>query len=357
MNRLFVAVVTAALCLNVSGLAYAGKGNGKGGSDAKAGGDGSTVIQRGKGASKKSANDTSDTSTTDTATTDSGTTDTATTDTSSGTTDPVASDVTAPVLSFPVDLKVAATSGLGAIVNYQVTALDQVDGDIAPVCMPASGEQFSLGASYVHCYAIDSAGNAASGDFRLDVVDQQPPQLILPSALSAETTDEMGIALSYQVSATDNVDDSVAVSCFPASGSMFSVGQTDVSCEVVDQAGNSAWDVFSVNVDLIIEPGPVTPLPSRTVTISWQIPAARDDGSALSIDELAEYVVAYDTDQSFARAATLVVGALTDQGEPVNTAKLVDLPEGTYYVSVSAIDVDGLASDFSSPVSVTTALQ
>ena len=346
MNRLFVAVVTAALCWNVSGLAYAGKGNGKGGGGDKGGGDGTTVIERGKGGPKKAG---SDTSTTDTTPPDTGTTDSGT-----GGSDPVASDVTPPMLTVPNDLSVAALNAQGAVVDYQVTAFDQVDGDIAPVCMPASGQQFPLGASYVHCYAIDSAGNAASVDFRVDVVDQQPPQLILPSALSAETTDETGIALSYQVSATDNVDSSVAVSCYPASGSVFSVGQTDVSCEVVDQAGNSAWDVFAVNVDLIIESGPVTPLPSRSVTISWQIPVARDDGSALSVDELAEYVVAYDTDQSFARAATLVVGAMTSQGEPVNTAEIVDLPAGTYYVAVSAIDVDGMASNYSTPVSVTT---
>src|SRR3569623_3241976 len=50
-----------------------------------------------------------------------------------------------------------------------------------------------------------------------------------------------GIAVTYtNPTATDNVDASVSVSCSPASGSVFALGTTTVTCSAQDAAGNTA---------------------------------------------------------------------------------------------------------------------
>jgi hypothetical protein len=48
--------------------------------------------------------------------------------------------------------------------------------------------------------------------------------------------------------ANDLVDGVVDVTCAPASGSMFNVGSTLVTCKASDSAGNEATSTFHVNV-------------------------------------------------------------------------------------------------------------
>src|SRR5262249_54899444 len=49
--------------------------------------------------------------------------------------------------------------------------------------------------------------------------------------------------------ASDNLDPTVSVSCLPASGSLFHVGTTTVTCTAADLAGNSALLSFLVPVE------------------------------------------------------------------------------------------------------------
>jgi hypothetical protein len=54
--------------------------------------------------------------------------------------------------------------------------------------------------------------------------------------------------VTYQLTATDDVDGSVPVSCRPPSGSRFKIGRTRVQCEAVDKSGNAATVGFTVTV-------------------------------------------------------------------------------------------------------------
>jgi len=56
------------------------------------------------------------------------------------------------------------------------------------------------------------------------------------------------VRVRYQVTATDDLDGSVAVSCRPASGSRFKVGRTLVTCSATDGSGNTATARFTVTV-------------------------------------------------------------------------------------------------------------
>lgn len=85
-------------------------------------------------------------------------------------------DVTPPEVS--VESKtVEATSPAGAVVSYDASAVDNVDGPLTPTCVPPSGSQFPLGSTTVDCQATDAAGNTGHGSGTIEVVDTTPPSV------------------------------------------------------------------------------------------------------------------------------------------------------------------------------------
>ncbi len=78
--------------------------------------------------------------------------------------------------------------------------------------------------------------------------DTAPPTLTVPVAVVADATSPAGAVVSYEVSATDNVDPTPAVVCAPATGSVFPIGDTTVNCSATDNAGNRATAIFVVHV-------------------------------------------------------------------------------------------------------------
>ena len=156
-------------------------------------------------------------------------------------------DTTAPTLTLPADIVAEATGATGATVGYSATAVDTVDGNISPLCSPASGV-FPLGTTTVSCTATDVAGNTAGGSFTVTVRDTTAPALTVPADIVAEATGPAGAAVAYTPSASDTVDGSVIPSCAPSSGSTFALGTTPVSCSATDAAGNTSSGSFTVTV-------------------------------------------------------------------------------------------------------------
>jgi hypothetical protein len=159
-------------------------------------------------------------------------------------------DTTAPILNLPADITAEATGADGAAVTYTATATDAVDGTFKATCTSASGETFAFGSTTVDCSATDSAGNKATGSFNVKVVDTTPPVLNnLPDNIIKEATGASGAAVTYTApTATDLVDGSVPVTCTPASGSTFSLGETTVNCSAEDTRGNKATGSFTIKV-------------------------------------------------------------------------------------------------------------
>jgi hypothetical protein len=54
--------------------------------------------------------------------------------------------------------------------------------------------------------------------------------------------------VTFKVTATDNVDGAVPVSCRPRSGSRFKMGRTTVRCEATDSSGNTGNGAFTITV-------------------------------------------------------------------------------------------------------------
>jgi endonuclease/exonuclease/phosphatase family metal-dependent hydrolase len=163
-------------------------------------------------------------------------------------------DVDEPVFSFtPQDQEAEATSAAGAAVNYtSPTATDNLDGDVAVSCEPASGSTFPLGNTTATCTATDAAGNVAAASFTVTVQDTTAPDLAMPADISKQAGSPAGLVVSFSATATDAVTAAPAVTCAPASGSTFPIGVTMVNCTATDAAGNSAHDTFAVTITAVV---------------------------------------------------------------------------------------------------------
>jgi len=56
------------------------------------------------------------------------------------------------------------------------------------------------------------------------------------------------VRVTYTVTAQDDVDGAVRVTCRPNSGSWFNVGRTRVRCSATDTSGNTSAATFAVTV-------------------------------------------------------------------------------------------------------------
>jgi hypothetical protein len=83
----------------------------------------------------------------------------------------------------------------------------------------------------------------------VDVVNNTPPHLIAPADQTVEGNTTGGATVSYNASAADAEDepDPTPV-CAPASGSLFALGTTTVSCQVTDSGGLGDSATFDVTV-------------------------------------------------------------------------------------------------------------
>ena len=191
-------------------------------------------------------------------------------------------DTTAPVLALPGDLTAEATGPAGASVDFSVSASDTVDGDVPVSCDHASGDTFAVGATTVTCSAVDHAGNPTSGTFHVTVSDTTPPALVLPGDLTADATGPGGASVGFSGSASDTVDGDLPVSCDHASGDVFGLGTTTVSCSAVDTAGNPASGTFAVTVTdtsapVLVLPGDLTAEATRPGGASVDFSASASD--------------------------------------------------------------------------------
>src|SRR5439155_15120961 len=165
--------------------------------------------------------------------------------------------------SVPANITKEATGPGGAAASYSASAADIADGAVAASCSPASGSIFPLGATTVTCSATDAHGNSSAKTFTVTVQDTTPPVVSVPANITKEATGSCGAPASYSASAADIVDGAVTATCSPASGSIFPLGATTVTCSATDAHGNTGSASFTVTVQdttppVVSVPGNIT---------------------------------------------------------------------------------------------------
>ena len=157
----------------------------------------------------------------------------------------------APVLTLPANVTAYAAAGQqGANVWFTATARDDLDGPVTIYCSPGSGDFFPLGKSTVMCSASDSGSRTSMGMFDVTVLQgaNAPPVLTLPPDITVTAPTPQGAVVTFTVTAQDDRDGSLPVSCGPSSGATFPVGTFIVTCIATDSQKLSTTGTFRVTV-------------------------------------------------------------------------------------------------------------
>ena len=136
----------------------------------------------------------------------------------------------------------------------------------------------------VLCRASDGSTVEVTVQISVDVVDEQPPVLLVPTAAVTVVADPLtGTAVvnyAGQVSATDLVDSNVEITCEPPSGSTFAAGTTTVTCTASDDGPNADGGVNTATAtfDVIVtdETGPVVTAPDVALSRDYYDPLDPD---------------------------------------------------------------------------------
>jgi hypothetical protein len=233
-------------------------------------------------------------------------------------------DFEGPALTSVDDIVVSATGPDGAIVTFDVpTATDALDGELPVTCDPISGSTFPVGATEVTCIATDEAGNDGTETFTVTVNDTGAPELAQPQDILAAPTGPDGAVVTFDLPAvTDDVDSDLEAECSPASGSLFAIGVTTVTCSVEDEAGNPADVTFLVTVQ--DEQAPVVTAPSSMVVAADSIDGATVTYSGASAVDLVDGALPVECSPTsggvFPIAITTVTCTATDGEGNVGTA-------------------------------------
>lgn len=109
---------------------------------------------------------------------------------------------------------------------------------------------FLLGTTEVIWTATDRDENSVSCSQFVTVVDATPPTPVCPEGLSVVCDSAAGAVVTFEATATDGGcgGDVSEIVCEPASGNVFPVGATTVTCTAIDATGNSAQCSFQVEV-------------------------------------------------------------------------------------------------------------
>jgi hypothetical protein len=269
-------------------------------------------------------------------------------------------DTTAPVIGNVSDVETEATGPGGAIVLYvSPMSTDAVDGAKPTSCSPDTGTQFVLGDTTVTCSATDAHNNSSSKTFKVTVTDKTPPVVTVPANMSAEATGPTGAVVTFGSSASDIVDGTVTTSCLPASGSVFALGATSVTCSATDAHLNKGTNTFTVTV--VDTTPPVVTVPANvTVEATGAAGAAATfTASALDlVDGSRPTTCVPASGSTFAIGTTTVTCSASDtQGNGSNGSFTVTVEDSTpptvadhADVTVEATGPGGAIATFTNPV-------
>jgi hypothetical protein len=93
------------------------------------------------------------------------------------------------------------------------------------------------------------------------------PIVTVPADMTVEAQSSAGAVVTFTASATDHDGNPIAVTCTPASGSIFGFGETRVNCTATED-GHSTTKHFEVTVDDRTPPAITVPAPMRVSTTS-----------------------------------------------------------------------------------------
>ena len=99
----------------------------------------------------------------------------------------------------------------------------------------------------------------------ITVEDKTAPQITCQNMTVNAASGQCATTVQFTAQATDACDPNPAVTCSPASGSSFQVGETTVTCTAKDAAGNKSECTFTVTV--VDQQAPTLTCKDATITL------------------------------------------------------------------------------------------
>jgi hypothetical protein len=209
-------------------------------------------------------------------------------------------------------------------------------------------------------YSIASVQESDAGTYSVRVSDGNT-EATASATLSVTVLDPVEIATGPQsqlVMQGDSVQFSVSATGTGPLSYQWSYNGTPIS-----GATSSSYSIASAQVDdagtysVLVGNGHTQASASATLAVevpvvdvdielNWSMPDQREDGSALSEQEIAGYVIAWGTSSS------ALTETLNISGAGSLSTVIADLELGTYYFAIATVDADGMQGGFSEVISV-----
>jgi len=194
-----------------------------------------------------------------------------------------------PDITCPADMTANTDAGsCDAVVTYTApTGTDNCTGQSTALSDGlGSGGTFALGANVEEYTVTDAAGNNASCDFTVTVVDGENPSITCPADMTLANTPGLCAAIGFYTPpvGTDNCPGSTtAFTSGLGNGGFFQVGTATEVYTVTDAAGNSASCSFTITVEDTQDPTISCP-PSQIVSAGTNCDATVSIGSPIVLD-------------------------------------------------------------------------
>jgi HYR domain len=195
----------------------------------------------------------------------------------------------------PADVTVQATFSGGAAVGYVMPKAVDEDASVAAVtCDHGSGSTFPLGTTTVTCTTTDTddTPSTVTATFQVTVIDTDLGMSGVPADITINAAGPSGTTVRYTApTGVDEDGGAIAVSCDLASGSIFPIGTTTVTCSVSDSddTPSTRTATFRVTIndtDLALTAAPaditVVATGSTGATVTYTPPSAIDEDASLS---------------------------------------------------------------------------
>ena len=157
-------------------------------------------------------------------------------------------DTMPPIITAPPDVTVSADASCMAsrVVLGSPTVSDNCSGIGTPTNNALAS--FPLGVTTVTWSVSDAHGHTSTATQKVTVKDTTAPVISCPSAITVETCDSTGAAVSFPTpTATDNCAVGSVITS-QSSGSNFPIGVTTVTATAIDASGNRSTCSFTVTV-------------------------------------------------------------------------------------------------------------
>jgi len=153
-----------------------------------------------------------------------------------------------PVITVTVDPLVFEGNATGGYVGV-LSGVSAVDPDGEDVVLVNNAPSVApVGDTTVVWKATDPGGLFDVASQTVTVTDTVPPDVVAPDGPVVKASNKFGGVATFTVAATDIVDPEPTTTCNPASGSIFPIGVTPVSCVTEDASGNQVDTTFDVTV-------------------------------------------------------------------------------------------------------------